>query len=394
MSKRTELASALAVLGIVFLAIGYWVVMEPMSIHAQEETETEAVEEPEEAEQDEPISVASAPTGENSFCLVCHANSTETLTLEDGTVISAQVDTDVLEHSVHGADNEEGALGCVDCHGSDIFPHDGPYPETGRAYTVQASLMCTNCHVEQTENLADGVHYTALADGNLLSASCVDCHGGHEVETPNKVLTAETCGSCHVSTAEEYHDSVHGEALFAGDENVPTCTDCHGVHGIQHPTTALFRNRSPELCATCHADQELMEEYDISTNVFNSYLSDFHGTTVSLFAQTDPNVPTNKAVCYDCHGVHDITEADDSKGQVVRENLLETCQECHPGATSDFSDTWVGHFEPTFESHPLLFAVNLFYDILIPLVITGFVVLVGVDIIGRIRRRFGTRGES
>jgi predicted CXXCH cytochrome family protein len=186
---------------------------------------------------------------------------------------------------------------------------------------------------------------------------------------------------------------VHGEALFAGDDNAPTCTSCHGVHGIQHPTTALFRNRSPELCATCHADEELMSEYDISTNVFDSYLDDFHGTTVSLFEQSDPNVPSNKAVCYDCHGVHNITRADDSKSQVVRENLLETCRECHPDASSDFPDTWVGHFEPTAESNPLLYAVNLFYDILIPLVVCGFVFLIAVDIIGRIRRRFDGRGE-
>ncbi len=392
MSRRNGLASALAILGLVFLSIGYWVVMTPMNVVAQEETEEAQVPEG----QSEAVSVAEAPTGDNSFCLVCHSSTEESLVLADGTEISAAVDLEVLEHSVHGTSNEDSALGCVDCHGSDIFPHDGPYPETGRAYTVQSSLMCTNCHVEQTENLADGVHYTALADGNLLSASCVDCHGAHDVQPPDATVTqtSETCGSCHVSTFDEYHDSVHGEALFAGDENAPTCVDCHGVHGIQHPTTALFRNRSPELCATCHADEELMAEYDISTNVFDSYLSDFHGTTVSLFSQTAPNVPTNKAVCYDCHGVHNITAADDSKGQVVRDNLLETCQECHPTATSDFPDTWVGHFEPTFESHPLVFVVDLFYDIFIPVVLGGFILLIGVDIFGRIRRSFGTRGDA
>lgn len=378
MSKSQRTAFVLAILGVVSLVLGSFIIWQPIRVTAQE------------------ASPASAPTGENSFCLVCHSNSEESLVLQDGTEISASVDLDVLEHSVHGSANEEGALGCVDCHGTDIFPHDGPYPETGRAYTVQKSLMCTNCHVEQTENLADGVHYTALADGNLLSASCVDCHGGHDIQPPDATVsqTAESCGTCHASTFEEYQHSVHGEALFAGDENAPTCTDCHGVHGIQHPTTALFRNRSPELCATCHADEELMAQYDISTNVFDSYLSDFHGTTVSLFEQTAPNVPTNKAVCYDCHGVHDITAADDTKGQVVRDNLLETCRECHPTASSDFPDTWIGHFVPTFESHPLLFLVNTFYDFLIPIVIGGFLLLVGVDIIGRIRRRFSTRGEA
>ncbi|MCA9913983.1 MAG: hypothetical protein KC496_11565, partial [Anaerolineae bacterium] len=98
--------------------------------------------------------------------------------------------------------------------------------------------------------------------------------------------------------------------------------------------------------------------------------------------------------CYDCHGVHNITTADDTKGQVVRENLLETCRECHPTASSDFPDSWVGHFVPTFESHPLLFIVNSFYDILIPTVLGGFLLLIVIDVIGRIRRRFSSRGDA
>ena len=299
------------------------------------------------------------------------------------------MDVDGLQSSVHGAGNADGALGCVDCHGEDSFPHDDPLPATGRAYTVQKALACTSCHTEQTENLADGVHYTALMDGNLRSASCVDCHGAHEVHPPSEPLGAisSTCGDCHTTTFALYETSVHGAALYDGDENAPTCISCHGVHGIQHPTTALFRNRSPQLCAECHADEELMAQYDISTNVFDSYLSDFHGTTVSLFSQTAPDVPTNKAVCYDCHGVHDITSADDSKSRVVRQNLLATCQECHPGATADFPDSWVGHFPPSPDNHPLVFFVDLFYNLFIPIVLGGFFVLIGVDIIGRFRRR-------
>lgn len=374
MTKTRTTASILVILGVALLAFGYMLISEPIEIHAQDGI--------------------SEPTGDNSFCLTCHADSDATKVLADGSEIHASVDLDELANSVHGSSNEQGALGCVDCHGVDAFPHDDPLPETGRAYTVQKSLACVNCHTEQTENLADDVHYVALIDGNIRSATCVDCHGAHDVQTLDEPITriSETCGDCHTVTFDEYRNSVHGEALFEGDENAPTCTDCHGVHGIEHPTTALFRNRSPELCATCHADEEMMSQYDISTNVFDSYLDDFHGTTVSLFEQTDPNVPSNKAVCYDCHGVHDIARADADNSQVVRENLLATCRECHPDASSDFPDTWVGHFEPTFESNPLLYLVNLFYDILIPVVLAGFIFLIAVDIIGRIRRRFGGGG--
>ena len=373
MTKRHATASILAIFGALLMILGYFLLLSPTPIQAQVP----------------PAAPITEPTGDNSFCLTCHLESDASKVLADGTELHVEVDISVLENSVHGISNEQGALGCIDCHGIDAFPHDAPHPETGRAYTVQASLACINCHEDQSENLADDIHTVAITNGNLRSATCVDCHGAHDVQTPDEPIStiSQTCGDCHTSTFTEYRDSVHGVALFEGDENAPTCTSCHGVHGIQHPTTAQFRNRSPQLCATCHADAELMEQYDISTNVFDTYLDDFHGTTVSLFEQSDPNVPTNKAVCSDCHGVHNITEADDSKSQVVRENLLVTCQECHPGASSDFPDTWVGHFEPTFDSHPIVYLVNLFYAFLIPAVMGAFIVLVLIDIFGRIRRR-------
>jgi predicted CXXCH cytochrome family protein len=203
----------------------------------------------------------------------------------------------------------------------------------------------------------------------------------------NDQLVVHVCSNCHVRIFAQYKESVHGQALLVdNDTNAPDCVDCHGVHGINHPTTALARNRSPELCAKCHADEELMKQYGISTNVFDSYLADFHGTTLSLFSQQDPDVASNKAVCYDCHGVHNITPADDTKSQVAKQNLLATCQQCHPNATADFPDAWVGHFQPTAEDHPLLFVVKWFYKILIPAVLGGFGVLVASDVFYRGRR--------
>lgn len=361
---------SLFAIGIMLVSIGIWLTFDVGFTVAQDE-------------------VASA-TGNDSFCTVCHtANSTQEYHFANGNSIPVNVDASIIADSVHGDSNPDGALGCVDCHGLDAFPHDDPPAANQREYTITASNVCIDCHTEQAENLADDVHLTALYDGNLRSATCVDCHGAHDIQAPaeNPINISQTCGECHQIVYNQYADSVHGSALLEGDTAVPTCVDCHGIHGIQHPTTALFRNRSPELCEECHADTELMEEYDISTNVFNSYLTDFHGTTVQLFEQNDPNVASNKAVCYDCHGVHDILAVDDENSQVIRDNLLVTCRECHPDATSDFPDSWVGHYEATFQTHPFLTVVNVFYAILIPLVVIGFIVLVGSDIIRMIRER-------
>ncbi len=339
------------------------------------------------------------PSGEDSYCLLCHAQpEPPTLALTDGSTLELRVDPATLAASVHGDPEDAPPLGCVDCHDQQAYPHQGALPADARAYRVAASARCVRCHEEQATGLADGVHYEALARGNWRAATCVDCHGAHDVQPPAEPRTriAETCGNCHRAVFEQFRQSVHGVALFEEDDpNVPTCVDCHGVHGIAHPTTAQFRNRSPELCATCHADAELMAEYGISTNVFESYLTDFHGKTVALFEQQAEDVATNKAVCFDCHGVHDIAPVDAENSHVVRENLLATCRQCHPDATANFPDAWVGHYEPTPESQPLLFAVNTFYAILIPTVLGGFAVLIATDIFRRIRERVrNPRGEG
>jgi predicted CXXCH cytochrome family protein len=240
------------------------------------------------------------------------------------------------------------------------------------------------------------VHGAAIQNGQLDAATCVDCHGGHDIQPPNepRERILFTCGQCHGAIFDEYRQSVHGKALLEdSNPDVPTCIDCHGVHNISNPNTVQFRNRSPQVCADCHADEGLMEKYDISTQVFETYLNDFHGSTVALFEQQDPNVATNKAVCYDCHGVHNITPADEAKSQVAKNNLLATCQQCHPNAEDDFPDAWVGHFQPTAEDNPTLFAVTWFYKILIPATLGGFALLVATDVFGRIRRRLFGRSH-
>ena len=129
-----------------------------------------------------------------------------------------------------------------------------------------------------------------------------------------------------------------------------------------------------------------MEKYDISTDVFDTYVADFHGTTVTLFEQEDPNVETNKAVCYDCHGVHAIKDPDDPEAG-IKANLLETCQQCHPDATANFPDSWTSHFRPSLQHNPLVFLVNLFYQIVIPATLGFFGFMVATDVYRRIRLR-------
>ena len=336
----------------------------------------------------------------NAYCLLCHENTDLVWRLPSGETLSLQIDPDVLATSVHGASNPEGELQCADCHENFRFPHTPSTSQTLREFRIERYATCRNCHEDQYTHAQDSVHGAALRNGQFDAATCVDCHGGHDIQTPNepRERISLTCGSCHGAIFEEYATSIHGTDLISEhNPDVPTCIDCHGVHDIENPTTALFRQRSPDLCAECHADKTLMQQYDISTHVFDSYLTDFHGTTVALFEQEAPDVVTNKAVCYDCHGVHNIQAVSDSEDGIasIRTSLVETCRECHPDASDDFSSAWLGHFPVTFDLNPGLFVANGFYTLATPLLIGFATVMAGTELLRRLfRRRSKPGGEE
>jgi hypothetical protein len=125
-------------------------------------------------------------------------------------------------------------------------------------------------------------------------------------------------------------------------------------------------------------------KYGLSTNVLNSYVADFHGTTVTLFEKRSPDAETNKAVCYDCHGIHDIQSTRDPKtGLQLRSNLLARCQACHPDANTNFPESWLSHYEPSPNKFPIVYYVNLFYKFFIPSVLGGMGLLVALDLYKR-----------
>jgi RecJ-like exonuclease len=149
---------------------------------------------------------------------------------------------------------------------------------------------------------------------------------------------------------------------------------------VQGPSGSAFHLFSPQICAECHTDAELMAKYGISADVFDTYVGDFHGTTVALFEKLAPDQETNKPVCIDCHGVHDMKKVDDPESTVIKANLLGTCQKCHPAASLDFPTTWLGHYRPDVQHTPLVFFVRLFYLIFIPAVLGVMLLFVGTSI--------------
>jgi hypothetical protein len=344
----------------------------------------------------------------NQTCLNCHGVPGLSMTLESGESLSLYVSPEGYTASVHG----EAGYACIQCH-TEVgdYPHPPFTVKDVRDASLRLYESCQRCHAGEYDQTMDSTHFAALQRGNLNAAICTDCHTAHEVkqltdrqtgELLPEALTwiPETCAQCHNAIYQKYLTSVHGSALIGeGNPDVPTCIDCHGVHSIEDPTTAAFRLRSPQMCASCHTDSQRMAEYDLSTEVLRTYVADFHGSTVTLFERYTPDAETNKPVCYDCHGIHDIrSTADPEKGLSVRENLLLRCQACHPDATVNFPDAWLSHYIPSPERTPLVYYVDLFYRFFIPGVLGGMAVLVALDFSkimrSRLRNWLGTKRSS
>lgn len=343
------------------------------------------------------ITAAQVGNPENAACLNCHAEQGLVLRMKSGEAVSVTTNGSELLASVHKEER------CVDCH-TDLsgYPHGELPVNSYRDLQIYYSQTCANCHDKEGMEQVDSVHAQLQASGIKEAAVCADCHGAHDTKPINRkdypevslTASAEICQNCHSGIFDQFATSVHGEALIGeGNADVPTCTKCHPAHTAEDPRALSFRLSSPELCATCHADAALMKKYEISTEVFDTYVADFHGTTVMLFDRTNPNQITNKAVCTDCHGVHDIASATRDSEQ-IKANILPRCQECHPDATTNFASSWLGHYSPNFETAPLVTAITWFYRILIPILLVFFLLYIALDMYRHSVERSEKRKEA
>ena len=225
---------------------------------------------------------AQVPAAAHDGCVACHQRLTA------GPAASA---TRVGERDVHRA----RGFSCVDCHGGDPSTDDkvkAKDPRRGyRGVPAGQAIIavCARCHsdpelmrrfaprqrVDQASEYATSVHGKRLAGGDTKVATCVSCHGAHDVRpisdanSPVYPLNvAATCAKCHADPGHmagytgadgsplpttqraDYERGVHYAAMVTqGDLSAPTCNDCHGNHGAAPPGVGAVAN----VCGTCHA---------------------------------------------------------------------------------------------------------------------------------------------
>ncbi len=315
------------------------------------------------------------------YCLSCHGDSTLSMTLPSGEKLSLYVSQDQLDHSAHS----DKGIECEACH-NDIsaYPHPVLKYNSKRELSLNYYKTCEKCHSANYQKTQDSVHAKSASGGNVNAPVCTDCHGYHDTRKPDepRALISETCSKCHADIVDAYKQSVHGAALIAeNNQDVPVCTDCHGVHNIQDPRTAQFRVQSPELCASCHANKALMDKYGISSDVYSVYKRSWHGVDISVYKARWGAVWHDSAVCTDCHGVHDIRKTKDPASSVNPKNLLATCRKCHPTVGPNWTDAWTGHNEISLKRTPILFYVDQFYTSFTPFILWICIIYVALQII-------------
>jgi formate dehydrogenase gamma subunit len=264
----------------------------------------------------------------DSACLDCHADQTLFKTNSAGKGISMFVDQAKLKASVHKTNT------CASCHADITVRHpDDNLPAQ--------PPNCAKCHEKQSETYGASVHGLASAKGGKDSATCSDCHDGHNILPPTSPASplhfshlAETCGTCHDQAAKDVEDSVHGKAVAAGHREAPTCTDCHSEHRIVGLKASSSLAISADVCSKCHASERLNTKYNLPSDRVKTFFDSYHG----LAAQYGSTVAAN---CASCHGVHKILPSADPRSTIYSTNLVVTCGKCHPGATENFAQSKV-----------------------------------------------------
>jgi cytochrome b subunit of formate dehydrogenase len=291
---------------------------------------------------------------------------------------------------------------CVSCHGHghQVLPRSDPASPVARQ---NLPATCASCHANPdflarhripfarpVEAYEKSVHGRAHAAGNGGAATCSDCHGTHAIKAARDPLSKinhwnvpQTCGQCHEETAKVYTDSVHGQAVKAGESGAPVCTDCHGEHSILAPgekeSLVNPARVSSVTCGRCHADERLTAKYNLPKDQVPAFADSYHGLAARAGSQTVAN-------CASCHGVHNILASSDPRSTIHEANLGRTCGTCHPGAGARFAIGPVHVVPGTSTEHPVVRLIRLAYIAIIVMTVGFMLAHNALDFLAKVRR--------
>jgi predicted CXXCH cytochrome family protein len=299
-------------------------------------------------------------------CSQCHAGATpgherpcDTLTAKVNCGSCHEGVVQQYAKSTHGKlvlRGDPNGPACVECHGTHGVR--GRTDAASPTFARNVPKLCAKCHREGEkaarrytgeqhqiiENFNESIHGKGLLESGLVvSATCTSCHTAHSVlpakdpeSSVNPDRQPETCGRCHNGVEEKFRKSIHSRLVSKSNKPLPVCEDCHSAHTIRRTDQVGFKLGVMSSCGKCHKE------------VTETYFDTFHGKVSQLgYGKT--------AKCNDCHGAHDILPPSDPASHLSRENVVKTCQQCHPGATRRFAGYLSHATHHDKDKYPILF---------------------------------------
>ena len=299
-------------------------------------------------------------------CSQCHSGVSpsrmrpcETITQKVNCAACHEEVVQLYQQSTHGqliARKDSNAPTCIECHGTHgVLGKRDPKSST---FPTNVPVLCARCHrigqkaavrytgseKEIVERYTESIHGKGLLkSGLVVTAMCTNCHTAHRVlphtdpaSSVNVKNVPATCGNCHNGIEELFENSVHSATVTDTDKPLPVCNDCHSAHTIRRTDEEGFKLTIMNQCGRCHE------------TIARTYFDTYHGKVSQLGY-------TKTAKCYDCHGAHDILPIANPRSHLSRDNVVATCQKCHPGATRRFAGylTHATHHDPA--KYPWLF---------------------------------------
>lgn len=193
-----------------------------------------------------------------------------------------------------------GKDSCLDCHSQLADTLQAPAVVFPKSVHYQHGFTCANCHggdpsADDPEAAMSKAHgFIGVPPRTAIPKLCAGCHS-------NPDFMRKYNPSERVDQYAEYLTSTHGQRLAKGDTRVATCIDCHGTHDIlpvRDPMSPVYPLNLPKTCAHCHANPAHMAPYHIPTDQYADYLKSVHWEELSQ--RQDLSAPT----CATCHGNH------------------------------------------------------------------------------------------
>ena len=365
---------------------------------------------------------ADALTGsahENFACTDCHTGATNwadgphnggrPLTL--GCVNCHESEGELYKtKDVHGkgySEKDSRAPYCNGCHGGHrILPLTSPASAMSRQNQADT---CGKCHGSEELNREEGitkrnlivryktsVHWNAIQMGKP-GAVCTDCHGFHSIlpsSTPDSTVSrtgiVTVCQKCHPNEALAYREGAHGRTLFHGNNDVPTCTTCHGDHDMASLRSRVGDAKSwaaTQVCIWCHSNERMMARYGLNTDPVESYLHDFHGLT-------QRGTMGASATCADCHDAHHSLPSSHPQSRMNISNRGAACAQCHGKVSASFANTFSHKKAMQYTGAKIENVVRILYILLILGSVLGMLAHNALQWIWAVRRKHAEQREQ